>query len=68
MMFHTLTLLEYPEPDWNDMAVNVENCITEICFETDEHIIGEVERVTSFVQETVRVNNTQPYPKSKKLN
>lgn len=52
MMFHTLTLLEYPEPDWNDMAVNVENCITEICFETDEHIIGEVERVTSFVQET----------------
>lgn len=54
MMFHILTLLEYPEPDWNDGPFeNVENRITEICFDVDEHIRNEVKRVTEFVKETV---------------
>lgn len=53
MMFHILTLLEYPEPDWNGPSMNVENRITEIHFDVDDHIKNEVERVTSFVQETV---------------
>lgn len=53
MMFHILTLLEYPEPDWNGPSMNVENRITEIHFDVDHHIKNEVERVTSFVQETV---------------
>lgn len=53
MMFHILTLLEYPEPDWNGPAMNVENRITEIHFDVDQHIKTEVERVTTFVQETV---------------
>jgi len=53
-MFHILTLLEYPEPDWNDGArTNVEKCITEIRFDVDDHIRKEVERVTEFVKETV---------------
>lgn len=53
MMFHILTLLEYPEPDWDGPLMNVENRISEIRFDVDDHIKCEVERVTSFVKETV---------------
>lgn len=53
-MFHILTLSEYPEPDWNGASQDVDNCITEVCFDVDEHIKNEVERATAFVQETVR--------------
>lgn len=54
MMFHILTLSEYPEPNWNDPALNVDNCINEIRFDVDEHIKSEVERATDFVKDTVR--------------
>lgn len=53
MMFHILTLLDYPEPDWTGPLMDVENRITEIHFEVDQHIKSEVERVQSFVKETV---------------
>lgn len=53
MMFHILTLLEYPEPNWNDPLIGVENCITEISFDVDDHLKNEVERVSTFVKETV---------------
>ena len=53
MMFHILTLLEYPEPDWSGPLVRVENCITEISFDVDDHIKNEVERVFAFAKETV---------------
>ncbi|KAJ6637373.1 Peroxisomal carnitine O-octanoyltransferase [Pseudolycoriella hygida] len=52
MMFHILTLLEYPEPDWDSPPSNAKNCITEIRFDVDQRIENEVERVLSFVQET----------------
>lgn len=53
MMFHILTLLEYPEPDWDGPLMNVGNNITQIRFDVDDHIRSEVERVTSFVKESV---------------
>lgn len=55
MMFHLLTLLEYPEPDWmiHGPSIDVANCFTEIRFDVDDHIKNEVERVNSFVKETV---------------
>lgn len=53
MMFHILTLLEYPEPDWNGPLIRVENSITEITFDVDDHIKNEVERVSTFAKETV---------------
>ncbi|XP_037027164.1 peroxisomal carnitine O-octanoyltransferase isoform X2 [Bradysia coprophila] len=52
MMFHILTFSEYPEPDWNGGSLNVGNCVTELCFDVDEHIKSEVERATSFVEQT----------------
>lgn len=57
-MFHILTLLEYPEPDWMGPSTNVADRITEIRFDVDQHIKNEVERVTSFVKETVSLLQT----------
>lgn len=53
-MFHMLTILEYPEPNWTGPVTETDHdCVTEIRFDVDEHIKSEVERVTEFVAETV---------------
>lgn len=52
-IFALLSLIEQPEPNWNEMP-EIVNVVREEKFDLDENIISEIERVWNYVEKTVK--------------